>query len=581
MANPQKNSDEARKQFNRNAIRDPDKITNEFLGKTLLIEAILKKDTAAVEELLASGANPDKGDKNFVTPLHHAVRMGALDIVKLLQQYDVEMNPRDFWLATPQHDAVRCPNAEVMTEYLLQTGGDPDIANSRGRLPLHLAAENGTRRVVSLLAAATKNLSAPDDDGVQPFLRACYRNDVDVLKAMLYERIDLFTATKTGDTCMHIAASRLSYPTDAAYYLFENTDAVLLVNAVNHAGQSPLHLAVISNKIELARDLILAGANVNLPDNKGRTPLGDAAYLGNQPMMKMLLDQGADVKKEVPYEETSLLMLAIAAGKPPIIRYLLEEGVDPNAANQLKVTALMKAAANATNTVTALLLEFGADASPLDKADRNVLHHIGKLVNADIVKKLVAAGADPNQVDAFKRPPLVNALMNYQAPDILTALLESGADPNVTGTRGEHVPLIMILNRRNLAVFELALKKKADPNLAETALGGTALHSACMLGADREVLLLLAAGAKPNAQNHNKETPLQQGMHYGSMSNDTLKKMLEAGADPLQPDKNGTTAYDIANVKADKGYLRVMDEFLKKKEISYKPKPPHTPPFRL
>ena len=70
------------------------------------------------------------------------------------------------------------------------------------------------------------------------------------------------------------------------------------VNAKNHTGSSPLHLAVLNNpNIEVMKYLIDKGANVNAKDKNAETPLHFAAVYpdSNTEVLKYLIDKGADV----------------------------------------------------------------------------------------------------------------------------------------------------------------------------------------------------------------------------------------------------------------------------------------------
>ena len=76
------------------------------------------------------------------------------------------------------------------------------------------------------------------------------------------------------------------------------------INAVNCEGENALHLAIHQNNIEIAKQLIKAGINVNQPGDLGHTPLHEACSLGNLELIKVLLNAGAD-----PF--------ALTEGKPP------------------------------------------------------------------------------------------------------------------------------------------------------------------------------------------------------------------------------------------------------------------------
>ncbi|MDO4768810.1 MAG: ankyrin repeat domain-containing protein [Brachymonas sp.] len=109
------------------------------------------------------------------------------------------------------------------------------------------------------------------------------------------------------------------------------------VNALNRAGESPLMLAIITGQDELTKQLIARGAAVN---KHGWAPLHYAATKGNIAIMQLLLDHDAFIDTEAPNRTTPLMMAAQYSGNEKAVQFLLEQGADPWAKNQLGMTAL-------------------------------------------------------------------------------------------------------------------------------------------------------------------------------------------------------------------------------------------------
>jgi len=70
---------------------------------------------------------------------------------------------------------------------------------------------------------------------------------------------------------------------------------LLDINAVDTYGKSAFFIACESNKIEALPLLLAAGANVNLADGNGTTPLMSAVTWGRYKCASKLLDSGADL----------------------------------------------------------------------------------------------------------------------------------------------------------------------------------------------------------------------------------------------------------------------------------------------
>ena len=128
----------------------------------------------------------------------------------------------------------------------------------------------------------------------------------------------------------------------AAMQLSSNKVVDLLVNwpttnlsIKNPQGETPLMLAALSNKLPLAKLLILRGADVN---QAGWTPLHYAATKGHIEMMRLMIDNSAYLDAESP-NGTTPLMMAAHYGTPMAVKLLLEEGADPRIKNKLGLSA--------------------------------------------------------------------------------------------------------------------------------------------------------------------------------------------------------------------------------------------------
>ena len=100
-------------------------------------------------------------------------------------------------------------------------------------------------------------------------------------------------------------------------------------------GETPLMLAALNNKMDLAKLLILRGADETQP---GWTPLHNAATKGHIEMMRLLIDNSAYLDAESP-NGTTPLMMAAHYGTPMAVKLLLEEGADPRIQNKLGLSA--------------------------------------------------------------------------------------------------------------------------------------------------------------------------------------------------------------------------------------------------
>src|SRR3954447_26447896 len=198
------------------------------------------------------------------------------------------------------------------------------------------AIDAGDAGLVRSILAADPDLAATrGPDGVSAVLRARYRfdravtdailaadPDLDVFDAAalgyvdrLWERLDEDGGRATayssdGYTALHLAAF-FGKP-EAARILLEAGASVSAVTRNDLANQ-PLHAAAAGRPIEVSRELVAAGADVNATQHGGYTPLHEAAQHGDVELVELLLSAGADPSIALP-DGTTPAHLAKAAG---------------------------------------------------------------------------------------------------------------------------------------------------------------------------------------------------------------------------------------------------------------------------
>ncbi len=237
-----------------------------------------------------------------------------------------------------------------------------------------------------------------------------------------------------------------------------------LINKPGSGGATPLMFAALYGDRSVVQASIARGADVNAANDEGATALMWA--VPDTDKVRLLIDAGADVNAVSADGRTPLLIAAGFRGSAPVIRLLLEKGANIRArAPGLfgETTALLQSAFIGDEETFNLLIERGADLEPVagfvvglgeraackDCADAAVKFVgpsgftgllQGMLPPADTahsVPRLLAAGADPKVPGIDGRSTLMLAAAAETAPlDAVKALIAAGMDVNAKDPQG-------------------------------------------------------------------------------------------------------------------------------------------------
>ncbi|OHW99989.1 ankyrin repeat protein [Colletotrichum incanum] len=145
------------------------------------------------------------------------------------------------------------------------------------------------------------------------------------------------------------------------------------------------------------------------------------------------------------------LSVAARHGREAIVRMLVEQGADVDTMSNEYCTPLHQAASEGHDGVVRILIAAGADVDLQDKDDQTPLHAGVMFEHETVVASLLAADADVNIRDTEDCTPLHHAVKN-ENKIMVRDLLEAGADPTVISSTGETPQsLAKLLNRNSIA----------------------------------------------------------------------------------------------------------------------------------
>lgn len=196
--------------------------------------------------------------------------------------------------ATPLHDAVSANDLPAVRR-LLAVPGAPlrEARDELGRTPLLLAAELDRPAIAKALVLAGADVNAKDARQDSPYLLAGAEGRLAILELTLAHGADLKSVNRYGGTALIPAAERGHV--EGVRRLIA---AGVAVDHVNRLGWTALLEAILlsdggSAHQDIVRQLIAAGADVNLPDRDGVSPLAHAERKGHREIARLLRAAGA------------------------------------------------------------------------------------------------------------------------------------------------------------------------------------------------------------------------------------------------------------------------------------------------
>nr|XP_022342890.1 E3 ubiquitin-protein ligase MIB2-like isoform X2 [Crassostrea virginica] len=306
----------------------------QMMGPEEMFNACAKGNIGAVNTMIQKRKDLVNSWYKDLSPLMVAAHEGHENIVTLLLQNGADINARNKDGMTPLMVAIVGKETETSL-CLIKNKADVNACNRQGRTPAHFAVGVELYSVLKAVLEAKAGPNKQDGDGDTPLHDAITkRSDRAVNILLSHPQINLKLLNKKGHIPLMWAA--MKDHEFAVERLIEKEPN--LVNAKKSDGYTALHIAAINDHADTANILILKGkAQVNAKNEQGLTPLHLAAHEGYDKMVKILVENGADVNLQ-DNDGDIPLHLALGGrrrtgGNDPFLQ-LLGLTVNPNAQNQ-------------------------------------------------------------------------------------------------------------------------------------------------------------------------------------------------------------------------------------------------------
>ncbi|KAI9564759.1 Transient receptor potential channel pyrexia [Daphnia sinensis] len=310
-----------------------------------ILYASMTSNIAMLRFYLQRGASPKAADAEQRTALHYAASSSAAaaaDCIISLREYGAEINPWDkLGIATPLICAAAAGNADAV-KVLLHAGADvnagladPKYPDSSTPLVWAVRARSVTCAIHLLEAGAAVN--SPQAYSEAPIHVAATQGDTDLMELLLQKKADIRVLFgRERMSALHLAAERGN---SGCIHLLLNAKADC--NTVNFRGQTPLHLATLSQSVESVAALLEAGARHDICDNELKSPLHSAIIKTSRStdIVHLLITAGADINRRDNFGCTPLHLAAINENSKAAT-VLVQAGADLSAKTKGGVSAL-------------------------------------------------------------------------------------------------------------------------------------------------------------------------------------------------------------------------------------------------
>ena len=222
------------------------------------------------------------------------------------------------------------------------------------------------------------------------------------------------------------------------------------------------------------------------------------------------------------------LVDAAAAQDTALVRSLIDEGVDVNAARADGATALLWAAHWDDAATVELLLRAGADLNAADDHGVTPLARACENASAAVVERLLDAGANPNAAQTNGLTPLMTAARTGSL-DVVKALLARSADVDAATAATHETALMWAVAEHHVDVVRALVEQGADVHPRQPQRFSP-LIAAARNGDLETAEILLAAGARVDDAGADGAHPLAYAIVAGRSA--FAHFLLEQGADP-------------------------------------------------
>ena len=382
-------------------------VANKY-GSTPLLEAAVRGDAVVIERLVKAGADVNAGNPDGQSALMTLSRTSNIEAARILISHGANVNVAERWHEQTPLMWAAAESQPAMVKLLLDHGARTDARSLLNHWPrmvtaepraqqrevggltaLLYAARQGCLECVKLLLDHHADANLPDPEGVTPLIMAVSNFHFDVGACLVSRKANVNTWDWWGRTPLYEAVDLNTIPHGGRpdRPSLDNTTSAKMIEILLDAGANPnAQLKLFPPYRAVGPD---RGADLML--TIGATPLLRAAKAGDAEAVRLLLEHGAN--PNLPnLQGITPVMAAAGLGS-----------------NEIDTRGRFKTQPEQIAAID-LLVRAGADVNAHDAKGQTALHGAALFGYDDVIKDLVAHHADINVKDAKGMTPLDSAM---------------------------------------------------------------------------------------------------------------------------------------------------------------------------
>lgn len=512
-------------------------------------------------------------------PLWYAIMNNKLDIVKLLVEYGLPIEPKsDYEGYSSLELAIESNNKDIL-DYLIKEGANINFVNINERTLLDEAIrmnnyemveyliskgiksdkdtlssslyyaikENSSLKIIKYLLSKGADLKNPNIGDIEnPIFDSVKNKNYEVLEFLINDGFDIYDLNSDKNT-----------PLDIAIYNKDYKSISLLLEKIQFANnksfKSLFTLLMVNDSV--STNLFKEKLKKFIETNKSLLSKTDlcmyASFIGDKTIITELLNDRFNINIIDNYKMNAL-MWASFSDNIEIVKLLIDKSININAQNENGLTALMFSCYNNNKDIVKYLLEKDANYKLLNNS-KNSAYEICTF--KDSLESLLILFDYNDNID---KKYLLNTASYNGSFNITKYLIKDGVEYSKTEEENTS-PLLLASQQGNFDIVKLLIENGVNINEVDKD-GNTSLHYSVENNNKEIFKYLVNYGANLNLKNQVGNTPLMLAIYNYQL--ELAKDLINSGADLNIKNEDGWNALMIAS--SDYTFFPIGEEILVK-----------------